>query len=128
MEPSNLNSSLDDEQRLKTLLAHAASPLPDDGFSARVLSALPAKTSSRPFASSTARSVACAVGAFAGVALVWNHGVSPEAIAFASDQLRNSFTGALTGLAVSAISIALFTAGCSLLYAFKPNPRRILRF
>lgn len=41
MEPSSLNSSEDKDAALAAMLRTHASTIPDDGFSARVLSALP---------------------------------------------------------------------------------------
>lgn len=47
MEPNDLNSPLNDDSRLEMLLRQPAPALPDNGFSTRVLAALPARIPAR---------------------------------------------------------------------------------
>src|SRR5258706_16248959 len=69
MEPTDLNSSANDDARLEALLRTATSPLPDVGFSARVIAALP---SERPRTRSWRRIGFCAAGAAMGCGLaIW---------------------------------------------------------
>ena len=70
MEPANLKSNSPDDDLEAWLHAHAAGPtLPDDGFSRRVLAALPS-LSPRP-ASSSLRWGLCLAGALAGGAMAF---------------------------------------------------------
>ena len=122
-----MNPLPDDEQRLQALLARPSPPLADDGFSLRVLSALPAKSSASTLAVLPIRSILCTTAALAGLALAWQQGVSDETLEFAATQLRDAFSPTSPRFAEPAIVGALAVAGLSLLYAFKPQPHRLLK-
>jgi hypothetical protein len=64
MEPNDLNSPLNDDSRLEMLLRQPAPALPDDGFSTRVLAALPARIPARR---PGLRLVFCSAGAVTGL-------------------------------------------------------------
>lgn len=76
MEPSDLNSTSSDDVRLHHLLREACPELPDDGFSLRVLAALPARRRTpRP----SARLVAIGLGALLGGAFAAYYEGTPKA-------------------------------------------------
>ncbi len=63
MEPEHLIPPSEDDSRLEALLRQPASPLPDHGFTARVLAALPPPRAPR----SQARMLAAVAGGLAGL-------------------------------------------------------------
>ena len=71
MEPENVTPHSNRDAALETLLRRAAPPLPDNGFSARVVAALP-----RVRRAGWSRFWLCAVGGISGLALVWTQGPS----------------------------------------------------
>lgn len=115
-----MNSSHDDE-RLEALLRQPSPEIRDDGFSTRVLMALPPRRSRAPL---PARPLACAIGALAGLILFWARVDTGQELTIPMETWRN----ALTILAETAwepeISIAAGTTLLSLLYAFRSNVRR----
>ena len=68
-----MNPNSPDHHALESLLRHYAAlpPLPDNGFAARVLTALPPP---RPAAFVSRRTILCLAGALAGVALSFQSG------------------------------------------------------
>jgi len=74
MESSNLNPLPREDDRLADLLRGQSPALPDDGFSTRVLAALPPSTSA-PQANGL-RTALCVAGAAAGLAVALGNGVS----------------------------------------------------
>ncbi len=77
MEPSNLNPSTEDD-RLAALLRRRTDPIPDDGFSARVLAALPSARRDRP----AIPLAAVMLGALAGILYAWWHGASAADVVY----------------------------------------------
>jgi len=120
-----MNALPDDDQRLKELLARVSPSLSDNGFSARVLAALPAKAAAQTFPT---RFAVCFIGALAGLALAWNKGVTPDALELAADQLRGSFTRVSPRLMDPAVLVAFAVASLSLLYAFKGDQRNAPKY
>jgi hypothetical protein len=138
MEPADLNSSHPDDARLEAWLrAHsAAAPLPDDGFSARVLAALPARTqpalsANRFAARRTARRRLwlCLLGALAGMALgvTANRGASPTDIGHAFGALLPPLAAAFDRLATPSITLAAAATVVSLAVAYWPALVRLQR-
>jgi hypothetical protein len=115
MEPSDLNSAPDrDEAQLEAWLRQPTAPLPDDGFSNRVLAALPPPTPAR---ARWLRPAFCVAGAIVGaiVGRTSDSGIETWAqIQTALEPLR----GALSDPAMlAAVTIAIVAA----LYALRPN-------
>lgn len=73
MEYPNLNPPPENDANLAELLRQQAPVLPDDGFSARVLAALPPR-SERHWLFSPRFAVAVGAGALAGITFAWRQG------------------------------------------------------
>ena len=127
MEPTNLNSSSPENNELEThyraLLS--AAPLRDDGFSARVLAALPA-AGVRKF--NNKRRLFCAAGLVAGLAVATTGAISTGDFSANIPSLGHALASAgielLTAPVVLAFSLALF----SLWYAFRDRMRLLPRW
>ena len=121
MEPNRLNSPDSDDPQLDAWL-RANTPLPplaDDGFSRRVLAALPAREPRR----SPLRLAACVVGAVAGTALVLLQAGSPADLP-AADSL---FVRLVDLVANPAVGLAVGTTLASLGYVYWSELRRFVR-
>ena len=115
MEPADLNSSPDanGDARLEALLRRATTPLDDDGFSARVLAALPAPVKPRvPWQ----RILFCIAGALAGCGYAVWRGVSGPAFETGIARLGNTLADFgpsmtdprfVTAMGVTVLSLAL---------------------
>lgn len=123
MEPDDLKSSPPDEAALETWLRTSATlpALPDNGFSTRVLTALPpAKQTRFP-----ARLLACFAGAFAGMI------VAAWPLLAADNRLENmaslefELRRALELMSTPAMGLAIGVTVCSLLYVFWQDLRRL---
>jgi hypothetical protein len=124
MEPANMNTAPDDNERLVTMLRETAPALPDYGFSQRVMTALPPKTHISVFHLRLSLSL---LGAIAGLLFAWRNGVSVKSLKLAANQLTGSF--APTGTMSDAhVLIALAVTLLSLLYAFRNNSRQSPKF
>ncbi|HYD83623.1 MAG TPA: DUF5056 domain-containing protein [Opitutus sp.] len=131
MEPTDLNPLSRDDERLSAILREAQPAIADDGFSTRVLAALPPpKNSAHPLLS---RPFACAIGTLVGIAVAWNHGVFSASFTSAFADLRSSVS---TSLATNAdmpaspglaLALALAVTGASLFYAFGFTSARVRR-
>ncbi len=123
MESTDVNSPApfrDDDTRLAELVRQSASALPDDGFSTRVLAALPPPLKTAP--ASWRRTIACAVGAIAGCAVtVWRGPAWSDAAAWIDRSARVSLP-----LDAPPLSIALTVAAVSLAFAFRAELRERL--
>lgn len=118
MEPADLNPfpNANDDVRLEALLRDAVSALPDDGFSSRVLAALPPEETA---AGSWRRTAFCFAGAAAGCGYALWRGVNwPE--------LQAEFGRTTTALADPLFMGALVVAALSLLFAFRAELREKL--
>ena len=125
MEPANLNSlpSANDDARLEALLRRAAPTLPDNGFSARVLAALPATEEQH---APWRRAVFCLVGAAAGCGLAfWRSGASPG-LQSGLEQFGVNLADASLVFADPMVSAALVVTALSLLVAFRTELREKL--
>jgi len=117
MEPGRLNSSASDP--LDRLLAQAKpEPITDDGFSTRVLSALPAPAMAHSPVRWT-RPVAVATGAALGVALLWTHSDDSAAVA-------KTTADAIEQLLQPQVGLALLAAAATLVVVYLPELRRKL--
>lgn len=132
MEPENLNSPAPDDEQLEARLRRSAAPLPDDGFSLRVMAALPPRPpAAAPPTPAPDRArmmvfltggVCGAIVALGGMALKQGSG------AVLTDSLRG-LRESLVVLADPRFALALGVALSSLLYVFRPaaDRRRIGR-
>ena len=109
MEPANLNSPPDDARLEAWLREDAGAPLPDDGFSARVVAALPP----RPRATSVwLQALPIAVGAAAGVAFMgWRGGTIDAA------SVSSALADGLSWIEQPAAAIALAIGALALVIA-----------
>jgi hypothetical protein len=115
MESPDLNSLSSDDERLQAMLLEGSPPLADNGFSARVMRALPPETQTfAPYA----RVVVCVLSALLGVVFVWAQGVSLESLTLAANRISEALTPAGASLGDSRIIFALAVTVLSLLYAF----------
>lgn len=133
MEPANLNSSAPDDTQLEALLRQRAAPLPDDGFSMRVVAALPPRNATTPTSAPAkdpqrtrmfvffAGGVCGAAVAVLGLTLKQGSGAD----------LIETVTALQQNLAVFAdtrVALALGVAAVSLLYVFWPLGRKRILF
>src|SRR5471030_1048796 len=116
MEPADLNSpaNANDDARLEALLRRDLPALPDRGFSARVLAALPETEQPRRV---WRRLVSCLIGAAAGAGFALWQGVSQPHFQSGAKQLSAALTAAGQALADPRIGAALVVALLSLLVA-----------
>lgn len=131
MEPANLNSTPPEDDRLRTLLGTAHPPLPDKGFTQRVLAALPPPTQPP---STFVRPLLCAVGAAAGLALAIDRGPSLHTLSTEFERLRESWANSALPLAAdpggqlgAALAVAFAATALSLFYVFRGSFRPPLR-
>ncbi len=126
MEPSNLNPNPrpDDEQPDAWLRRHASlAPLPDDGFSRRVLTALP-PPARRPRAS--ARLWVILLGAAAGTGLAAFKSFTTASVEFGWSALGPETTATLAQLTDPQLHVALGVTVLALAFAFWPEVQRRL--
>jgi len=125
MESADLNSSANanDDARLEAMLRRASPALPDNGFSARVLAALPPEAEATPWR----RIAFCVAGAAAGCGFALWQGVSwPELQADAA-QFSAKLANAGSALDNPMFGAALVVTALSLLVAFRTELREKLR-
>jgi hypothetical protein len=128
MESANLNLPPDNDARLAALLRSTHTDLPDDGFTARVLAALPPPTPSAvPFLERPAgRPIVLSIAALAGLALALWQGLSVETLRTLVPAVQQTTATASVSVTDPAFSIALFVTAASVLYAMKPRFLRLL--
>lgn len=122
MEPTNLNSPPPDE--LDALLRHAsrADPLPDHGFSARVLAALPpARASVRR--RDPRRLVFCAIGGLAGIMVAILNSGSWSEISAGLTSTGPQLSQAFAQLTSPGFGLAVAVTLVSLAFVFRPQGR-----
>jgi hypothetical protein len=121
MEPLDLKSPTPGDDQLEAWLRANASatPLPDDGFTQRVLTSLPPQA--QPEVSR--RAVFCLVGALAGVALPFLTGISPGELSTDAAALGRNALPVLRQFADPNLVLALVVTGLCLLYVFGPRVR-----
>jgi hypothetical protein len=116
MEPTDLNPPSSDDERLQAMLRESSPPLADDGFSARVMVALPPE---KHIPLLYVRLIVCALGALIGLVFTLKRGVSTESLTLAANQIFESMAQAGVGPGDSRIVLAAMVTALSLLYAFK---------
>ena len=122
MEPTDLNSppNAHDDARLEAMLRRVTPALPDDGFSARMLAALPPAVES---SGSRYRAAFCVGGALVGLGFALWRGVSLPDLKFGFSQIQaltvNSFSIFADPLFIAALGLTLL----SLLVAFQAQLR-----
>ena len=124
MEPADLNSpaNANDDARLEALLRRA-SPLPDDGFSTRVLATLPeAKTENAPWL----RIAFCIAGAVAGCGFALWRGGSWLNLKSSAERFAAVFANAAPTLANPWMGVVLVVTVLSLLVVFRAELREKL--
>jgi hypothetical protein len=112
MEPRDLNTSPSDDAQLDELLRRPAPPIPDDGFSDRVLASLPER---RRAPALFYRPVLLALGTLAGTIFAANRG-SLEAL-LSPGELVSIADGIFAGASASSLGLALLTTLAALAYA-----------
>ena len=132
MEPTDLNSPSDhpgDDAVLTALLREAEPPLPDNGFSARVLAALPPP----PPAPFGLRVPILTAATIAGLVLAWQHitatGGAPAVVAELDarlSQIHAALALSNGSMVDPALTFALAATVGSLLYAFRAELRRFI--
>lgn len=119
MEPTDLNPPPHpNDARIEAWLRQPATSLPDDGFSARVVAALPPPAPARVRRSRTAT---CAVGAAIGTVIAIAGFGSSDSWVLNWIPMRTAFEPLLAPLSDPVVLSALTVAGLSVLYAFRPN-------
>lgn len=129
MEPVDLKTSSPENDPVDAWLRanSNATPLPDAGFTDRVLASLPASTATSAKPAASRRAVFCLVGAFAGLVLPWLTGTRlPEVIANAAE-LNRLAQPALQQFTDPNLALALVVTAASLLYVFGPRGRKLVR-
>ena len=119
MEFSDLTPPHRDDVRLHELFREIA-PLPDDGFSARVLAALPAPRSSR---TPMLRAVAILIGAAAGLASSWQPLVALASHPPELELVRHSLAQLGGSLSDPHLLLGMALVATSMLYAFMTSAR-----
>lgn len=124
MEPTDLNSSPPDDAQLEAWLrASTALPvLPDDGFSRRVLTALPPPPNSVP------RTWFCLGGALIGLVVIANKAWPSGSSSARLPDFQATILTALTQLSVPAFGLALGITFLSLWFAFRERLWKLPRW
>ena len=125
-----------EDAELEKMLARPESPLPDDGFSLRVLAALPAPAlrslglvapqprRSRANASNKLRAIFCFAGALVGVFVSWYYGWSSVETSTVTKQLSQAWSVVVSASSdPGRITMGVVAVG-SILYAFFSDGRR----
>lgn len=123
MESADLNSSDPESVALERLLRAPAPLLPDDGFSSRVLTALP--PARRRFVQKT---LVCCGGALAGVACASLQGLTWGDWQSVPQQTLALILSAIPRLTDPRFALALVATFLSLLFAFRHELKRRLSF
>lgn len=126
MEPADLNSLPPNDARLEVWYRAkiSAASLPDDGFSRRVLSALPAPAKQ----ADTKRRLFCLIGALAGAGVAWlGASNSPDVLTNLS-VIDAALTDVFLKLATPAVGGALGLTAICLWCVFGRALRPLLRF
>ena len=125
MEPTDLKPTPPDDPQLEAWLRASATlpPLPDDGFTQRVLTALPSPTR-RP---SAQRLWFCLGGALVGIAVAGLGAGHSGSLTASLPVLEESILSVLAKLSVPAFGLALGITAVSLWFAFRDRPRLLPR-
>lgn len=125
MEPADLNSpSAPDDAALEARLRQPLAPLPDAGFSQRVLAALPPPVPAAAPARAHARwprAAICLLGALVGF-LIARRGETEFSATEMSAQLQSSLAPLGAALADPKMLLSLVLTVVVVLYALRPGP------
>jgi len=125
MEPNDLNLPPPDDAQLEAWLRTSASlpPLPDDGFTSRVVGALPAPVARR----STRRLWVCVAGALVGVTVAAVKITTTTDFMWRVPALAPEAVQSLQQLADPRLLVVLAVTVASLLFVFWSDLRRFVR-
>jgi hypothetical protein len=120
MESTDMNHPFSsDDAELEKMLSHPdGPPLPDDGFSLRVMATLPAAPLPRSTSFNKQRAILCTLGAFAGLAISWKYGLASldfSVIMAQLSQTGSAIVSASSDPSLMAVSVIVL---CSMIYAF----------
>jgi hypothetical protein len=121
MEPTNLNPSAGPDAEIEALLRGGHAALTDNGFSARVVAALPAKARAHH-----TRLRWCAAGTITGVLVALASGASFTDFEKSVLELEANLAALVPMVADPSFAIALGVAVVSLGFAFWPAGRKAL--
>jgi len=114
MEPANLNSDASEDAALAALMRNGRSEMADDGFTARVLAALPPPKRRAVPARNVAGWLAYSIGGCAGLLVVlWRAG-DPHALGGAAREFGNALVPLAATLGDPWIALAIGIAVASL--------------
>jgi hypothetical protein len=125
MEPHDLNSLPSDDAQLEAWLRASSSlpPIADHGFTARVIATLPAPAAQR----STRRTWFCLAGAFVGLVVAGLKISSGPDFTANVPAITPDAALALKQLADPSFLLAMGVTAASLMFAFWPDVRRLMR-
>lgn len=125
MEPNDLNSPSSDDPQLEAWLRASAAlpPLPDNGFTSRVVATLPVTTAQR----STQRMWFCVAGALVGLAVAALKIFTAPDLAISVPTITPDAARAMEQLADPKLLVAVAVTAASLAFAFRPKRRRLVR-
>lgn len=125
MEPNDLKSPAPDDAQLEAWLRPSAAlpPLPDDGFTQRVLAVLPPPARRQ----STHRMWFCAGGALVGIIVAALGALRSDRLSDSLPALEDTIMAALAQLSVPACGLALGITLLSLWFAFRDRLRLLPR-
>jgi hypothetical protein len=121
MEPNSLNSPPPDDAQLEAWLRNNASlaPLPDDGFTSRVLATLPAPVARQ----SVQRAWFCIAGALVGLVVAALKIASAPDFALIVPAISPDAARGLEQLADPRLLVAVAVTAASLAFALRPRRR-----
>ena len=118
MEPNDLNSPLNDDSRLETLLRQPAPALPDNGFSTRVLAALPARIPGRR---PGLRLVFCSAGAVIGLIIAFLVSTASSSELAGPNEFGQTYSRLVETFSNPNVILALAVAALSLVFTLWPR-------
>ena len=124
MEFVGMNIPPSEDAQIRSLLSEHQPPLSDDGFSNRVMAALPAPVTRR---NTSLRAAVCALGAAAGCVVAWQGVSGFGAWDQSSQHLRTALAEAAVGMSDTRFLVAIAVTAASLAYAFKRELRNVVR-
>jgi hypothetical protein len=124
MEPADLKTPSPDDRRVDAWLRQPPPELPDAGFSARVLAALPPQKTATPWVPS--RTLLCTLALMAGMALAFSRGISSSGTATNPEQWREISANLAPLLTNPWLGLSLAITAASLFMAFGRGGRRAL--
>lgn len=123
MEPNDLNPPPPDDAHVEAWLRSSAAlpPLPDDGFTSRVVATLPVPAARR----FTQRTWFCVTGALVGLAVAALKIAAAPDFAVSVPAIAPDAALAMEQLADPRLLVAVAVTAASLMFAFRPKRRRV---